>query len=140
MASLSIEALPAQMLPLADRFYRDQGEKDRCRGHDRVWLGRIEGGPVAVARLSPQGGVLLLRGVWVAPECRGLGVGTTLVRQVIALAGAPVWCFTQPELVAWYQSLGFQQVETLLENQAAMLAAYRRSHPALQALCYSPGR
>ncbi|WP_169628208.1 GNAT family N-acetyltransferase [Ferrimonas futtsuensis] len=136
MAALSIEALPVQALPLADRFYRDQGEKDRCRRHDRVWFGRLAGRPVAAARLSPQGGALQLRGVWVAPQHRRSGIGAALVRQVVAAAGEPVWCFAQPELVAWYLSLGFQLAAALPENQAAMLAAYRRSHPSLQALCH----
>ncbi|BDY03022.1 GNAT family N-acetyltransferase [Ferrimonas sp. YFM] len=137
MASLSIEALSAQALPLADRFYREQGEKDRCRRHDRVWFARIDGRAVAVARLSPQGGALLLRGVWVVLECRRLGVGAALVSEVISQAKEPVWCFTQPDLMAWYLSLGFQQVESLPETQAAMLAAYRRSRSSLQALRYS---
>lgn len=137
LSSLSIEALPTQMLPLADRFYREQGEKDRCRRHDRVWFARIEGRPVAAARLCPQGGALQLRGVWVSPEYRRLGVGAALVREVMAQAGEPVWCFAQPEQVDWYLSLGFQTAETLPENQAAMLAAYRRSHPSLLAMRYT---
>ncbi|TKB47942.1 GNAT family N-acetyltransferase [Ferrimonas sediminicola] len=135
-ASLILEALPPQALPLADRFYREQGEKDRCRSHDRVWLARSRGRIIGVARLSPQGGALQLRGVWVSPEHRRHGAGAALVRRMLAEAGEPVWCFALPGLIRWYLSFGFCLVDTLPEAQAAMLVAYRRGSPRLEALRY----
>ncbi|WP_035415686.1 GNAT family N-acetyltransferase [Ferrimonas kyonanensis] len=132
---LIYQPLEVEALPLADRFYRSQGGKDRCRRHDRVWVARRQGRMVAVARRVPLESHWVLRGVLVEEAERRQGVATELLRRLLMESETPVWCFALLHLKSFYLNLGFQCPETATEPMptaiAGALAAYRRSQPGL---------
>jgi ribosomal protein S18 acetylase RimI-like enzyme len=85
----------------------------------RVYLLRLHGEPVAVARLSVRDGLAGLYGIGVAPAHRGHGLGTLLTvvatRAGLALGCRLVWLSVDESnapATAMYQRLGFHPAFT----------------------------
>ncbi len=70
-----------------------------------------------------------LTSLFVAPALRGQAIAATLVQQSLAHTPGPVWLFCNPELLAFYQRLGFTPCQRLPEALANRLARYTRSKP-----------
>jgi len=118
---------------------RDQAARRRAglvraleTGRMRAWLVRIADEPVAVARLSPGGGVAVLQGVGVIEGRRGQGLGTLVTtiatRAGLALGSRIVWLSVQDDNRAArsvYARLGFAPAFTW---SRWLLAAESRAH------------
>ena len=85
----------------------------------RVYLLRLHGEPVAVARLSIRSGLAGLYGIGVAPAHRGRGLGTLMTvvatRAGLALGGRLVWLSVDESngpATAMYERLGFRPAFT----------------------------
>ena len=95
----------------------------------RHWAARRDGVVVAVATVAreplpedlPLTGVVAprpghqLRGMAVAPELQGAGVGRALLDVVLADVGAPVWCNARQRAVSFYLRAGFAIVGPTFE-------------------------
>ncbi|CAN5377682.1 hypothetical protein BH11ARM2_BH11ARM2_02940 [soil metagenome] len=71
---------------------------------------RDRGGIVAAAMLSSTEGMLGIYNLCVAPRRRGVGIGTELVRWVLAHSSHPVTLQSDPSLEPWYRKSGFRTV------------------------------
>lgn len=136
--SIYIESVEVVAYPLIDRFYKAQGQGDRCKRHDKVWAVRDQGTLIATARLSPMEGQWILRGVWVAPSYRHQRIASELITQMIADHPGEIHCFALPHLATFYGRLGWQlcQPKPVLEG---VFSAYRRSQPQLLSFRRLPG-
>lgn len=144
MTEIPCRVLAPIMLPLANKFYRQHRSRMRASGDEAIW---VAGAPasatepcaasaaeiIAALRLKPveQGHWLL--GLFVSPHWRGGGVGSALVAQATAGLSGPVWLFCHPDLIPFYQRLGFRPGSPLPPSLASRLARYQRTQQ-LQAL------
>lgn len=103
---------------VADQFFprsaparRDAFARCIAKAPDtRLLSVRDRGGIVAAAMLSSTDGVLGVYNLCVAPRRRGTGIGTDLVRWILAHSPLPVTLQTDPMLEAWYRKGGFRSV------------------------------
>lgn len=92
-------------------FYEGLGYGGGMRPADTVLLARTEDGVVGAVRLCEEGGLLVLRGTYVAEELRGTGIGSALVSAAVARAGGRAcWCVPHAHLVDFYGRAGFVEV------------------------------
>ncbi|MBY6188015.1 GNAT family N-acetyltransferase [Marinobacter hydrocarbonoclasticus] len=132
--------LSPDAVPLASRFYADEGQKEKARRDERVAVLRNEQGRIVAAlRLSPRDGHWLLRALRVASTEQGRGLARQLMRFTLREMTAPIWCYSLPHLDAFYQSLGFQPISPECAPNAISgpYQAYQR-HQSLSLLCH-PG-
>lgn len=77
------------------------------------------------------GGTVGLRSVWVADEMRGKGLGTLVVRSLLAkVKKGKVYAQVMPSLVEWYQELGFQEVREPPDVLKKKIEQWKQDHPA----------
>jgi ElaA protein len=109
---------PAPCLDLRRRvFIEEQGvaEADEVDGLDhqcRHLLARVGGQPAGAARLRILGDVAKIQRVCVLPAHRGTGLGTAMIRELIATAQATpgvrqVRLGSQTHAIGFYERLGF---------------------------------
>lgn len=103
------EEVAPEMHPVAEHFYRANGYKIRLGRHERVFLVRFQQHIIAAARLLPrQQETYWLRNMLVTKEKRDSGVGSYLMRAIMEyIAPNNCYCFALPEVVGFYQRLGF---------------------------------
>lgn len=129
---------------LLDHFYRQHGSRMRSTSDGELWVARANC-IIAGLNLTPVGGGYWLTGLFVDPQQRSQGVAGRLVEAALAQAVGPTWLFCHPDLVPFYQRLGFDTATALPEALAARLQRYQRSKPlvALQrgqsSLASNPG-
>jgi predicted GNAT family N-acyltransferase len=110
-------------------FVQGQGvpAADECDQHDRQattrhYLARVDGQPAGAARWRPTDKGVKLERFAVLDGFRGHGVGTALVRQVLAdvQAEAPdaaqVYLHAQLQAIPLYERTGFQKVGEMFEE------------------------
>ncbi|UTW08784.1 GNAT family N-acetyltransferase [Pseudomonas benzenivorans] len=134
MPDLQFCALPTQLTPLADKFYRSHRSPMRPRQQDRVWVARQQD-ILAALCLRPVAGGQWLTSLFVAPQHRRQGLGRQLVERALASAEGPTWLFCHPELHPFYQPLGFSSHACLPTELSERLQRYQR-HKALIALAH----
>lgn len=78
-----------------------------------------------------------LTGLFVAPQWRGQGVAGRLIEAALTETQGPVWLFCHPELLSFYQALGFAEARRLPAALGERFMRYSRSK-ALLALCREP--
>lgn len=129
--------LPDTLRPLLDKFYRAQGSPMRAAGGARLWVARA---PQIIAGLSLSSVAdgSWLTGLFVDPEWRGQAVARRLIEQASAACDGPIWLFCHPDLLGFYQTLGFNNVTTLPQPLADRLARYSRSKPLIALVRQSP--
>ena len=110
-------------------FVQGQGvpAADECDQHDRQattrhYLARVDGKPAGAARWRPTDKGVKLERFAVLDGFRGHGVGTALVRQVLAdvqaeaPAAAQVYLHAQLQAIPLYERTGFQKVGEMFEE------------------------
>lgn len=76
---------------------------------DRLLVARADHSIVGAVRLCVEHGVLVLRGMYVAEERRGLGIGTGLLASTSAAIGSSeCWCIPYTRLTDFYSRIGFR--------------------------------
>ena len=123
--------------PLLDKFYRAQGSSMRAAAGARLWVARA---PQIIAGLSlssvAEGN--WLTGLFVDPAWRNQAIARRLIEQASAQCQGPIWLFCHPDLLGFYQKLGFSQATALPQALADRLARYSRSKPLMALVCQSP--
>lgn len=128
MPTLTFTLLPHLQRRLLDHFYRQHGSRMRAAGEGEQWVARA-GDMIAGMNLIPMAGGCWLTGLFVAPHWRGQRVAARLIEAGLQGSAGPTWLFCEPQLVPFYERLGFCVTEQLPEALASRLARYRRSKP-----------
>lgn len=109
-------------------LYAAWGYAGKAEPKDTVILAEIEGELVGLVRQSLEGGVVLLRGMYVAPNAQRKGVGTALLGEFVKQFGErDCYCLPYEHLLDFYGRCGFE----VLPSKAAptflaeRLAQYR---------------
>lgn len=133
-----LRLLPDAYRPLLNKFYRAHRSHMRAPPGADCWVaGNAE--IVAALCLNSIENGYWLTGLLVAPQQRKKGLGAQLVTRALSDSCGPVWLFCAPELIAFYQKLGFSESTRLPETLAARLQRYNR-HKTLAALCHDDER
>lgn len=116
----------------------------RAASDAQLWVARAPG-IIAGLSLSPVGDGYWLTGLFVDPQQRNKGMAGRLIEAALEQANGPTWLFCHPDLVAFYQRLGFHMAGQLPESLASRLLRYQRSkrlvalERAQSSLTSSPG-
>ncbi|MFK0037576.1 GNAT family N-acetyltransferase [Pseudomonas monteilii] len=116
----------------------------RAASDAQLWVARAPG-IIAGLSLSPVGDGYWLTGLFVDPQQRKKGVAGRLIEAALEQANGPTWLFCHPDLVPFYQRLGFHMAGQLPESLASRLLRYQRSkrlvalERAQSSLTSSPG-
>lgn len=131
-AILKFQEVSPEMHPLVEHFYRDNGYKFRCGRQERLFVVRCsESGAqqdiIAAARLLPrQQNTYWLRNMLVTKEKRNAGVGSYFMHEILAhIAPGGCYCFALPQVVDFYQRLGFS-LEVAEQCPPDIATEYRR--------------
>ncbi|HDS1050330.1 MULTISPECIES: GNAT family N-acetyltransferase [Pseudomonas] len=111
---------------MLDHFYRQHSSRMRAASDAELWVARAPG-IIAGLSLSAVGEGFWLTGLFVAPQRRNQGVAARLVEAALAQVGGPVWLFCHPDLMPFYQRLGFDLAQQLPEALASRLLRYQRN-------------
>lgn len=128
MPELHIGPLVGPERGLLDRFYRQHRSRMRASAEGQLWVARAPGivGGLCLSEV-PSG--WWLTGLFVDPQQRGQHVASQLVNSALASIDDNAWLFCHPELVAFYQRLGFGPSLCLPPVLADRLARYQRAKP-----------
>ncbi len=110
-------------------FYASVGYGCPLAHNDRVAVAEDKGQLLAAVRLCREEGALVLRGMSVARDRQGQGLGTRLLEFAGRHLGAePCWCLPHDHLVDFYSRAGFQVCDPLKAPPflADRLEAYTR--------------
>ncbi|AVH39827.1 GNAT family N-acetyltransferase [Pseudomonas monteilii] len=116
----------------------------RAASDAQLWVARAPG-IIAGLSLSPVGDGYWLTGLLVDPQQRNKGMAGRLIEAALEQANGPTWLFCHPDLVPFYQRLGFHMAGQLPESLASRLLRYQRSkrlvalERAQSSLTSSPG-
>ncbi|WP_409282034.1 GNAT family N-acetyltransferase [Pseudomonas putida] len=111
---------------MLDHFYRQHSSRMRAASDAELWVARAPG-IIAGLSLSAVGEGFWLTGLFVAPQRRNQGVAARLVEAALAQVDGPVWLFCHPDLMPFYQRLGFDLAQQLPEALASRLLRYQRN-------------
>ncbi len=90
-------------------FYASVGYGGGAHPGDRLLVTRVEQLIVAAVRLCTEEGTLVLRGMYVAEERRGQGIGSRLLESISEGIGtSECWCIPFTHLTGFYSRIGFQ--------------------------------
>lgn len=93
-------------------FYSSVGYGGGIHPGDRVLVARADQSILAVVRLCSESGTLVLRGMYVAEEKRGQGIGARLLESASAEIGSSeCWCIPYSHLTDFYSRAGFRVCE-----------------------------
>lgn len=123
--------LPTPLRPLVDKFYRQHRSPMRSQAGDECWVAQDGSEIVAALNLRPAADGQWLTGLFVAPRSRGQGLASTLMAQALQRHPEPIWLFCHPNLLGFYQRLGFQPCSALPAELQQRLARYQHSKPLI---------
>ena len=110
---------------LVTPFYEEVGYTCVIHPEDRILTAREGDRIVAAVRLCREENSLVLRGMYVAPDRRGRGIGSRLLDSLETTMGpAKCWCVPFAHLQDFYSRIGFsectpEQAPEFLKNRAA---------------------
>jgi GNAT superfamily N-acetyltransferase len=91
--------------------YEAWGYGGGVQPEDVVYLAEAGGELAGVVRRTHEHGVTMLRGMQVAPEWRGRGVGRRLLNALVAdLGGEECFCVPYTHLTGFYGAAGFVEI------------------------------
>jgi N-acetylglutamate synthase-like GNAT family acetyltransferase len=109
-----------------NQFYKRNKDKARAKPDDFMFAAITNNQEiVAVLRLLPYDGFLLLRSVLTSETHRGEGIGSQLIQRATANFSERIYTLPTPNAFSLYQRLGFINVVPA-EIPAALLTSYRR--------------
>lgn len=121
-ATILYERLMPNAYPLANRFYKQAGEKGKTQRSDLVYVARVDSNIIAAVRLCPLSvhqqlepnvptNRLLLRSLAVLPKFRRVGVGSGFMDYVVEqIKDCECWCYPFSWLDGFYAQSGFDIV------------------------------
>ncbi len=118
--------LPNLQRPLLEKFYRAHRSSMRSKGDAQAWVAK-EREIVGALSLTPMTGGYWLTGLFVAPGQRGQGIAGGLIRAAMAQVEGSIWLFCDPDLVGFYQRLGFVETVDLPQGLSERLKRYRQT-------------
>ncbi|WFE67978.1 GNAT family N-acetyltransferase [Thiomicrospira sp. R3] len=106
---------------------------------ERVYIAKQQNKLIGMARIIPFDNQAWLRGLYIDPNQRQKGYGANLVRFLLTQLNEDCIGFIQPELISFYQRLGFyplcaDQIRPKLKDKYQQ---YLKSKPHLSAWGYS---
>ncbi|MFE8071259.1 GNAT family N-acetyltransferase [Marinobacteraceae bacterium S3BR75-40.1] len=122
-----------------DRFYKRTRQKARLGGDDRAWWALQGSEIVGAVRLCYPAFGAWLRTLYVMPEWRQMGVGSNLIRQLLAEAEAEqVWCLPFAPKAPLYGRCGFCAVskENIPQGLQDRWSRYQRSGIDLEIMAW----
>ncbi|TEW53867.1 N-acetyltransferase [Psychromonas sp. RZ22] len=130
--SLQFEQLQKQQTPLVNQFYKRVYKKGVANKNDHVFILKNQQ-ILCAARLKEVQGELLLTGVACAPDVRGKGIASLLIKKILHLQTQAIYCFPYPHLQSFYQQLGFElySPEQLPERLNMRYQGYNSHKPLL---------
>lgn len=124
------ELLAPLLQPLLGKFYRAHRSPMRAPDGAQTWVARRQE-ILAALNLTPVDHGHWLTGLLVAPTERRQGLASQLIEHALARTTGPVWLFCHPDLLGFYQRLGFEPATQLPPALAERLARYQRSKALL---------
>ncbi|MBU6299547.1 MAG: GNAT family N-acetyltransferase [Alphaproteobacteria bacterium] len=110
--SVSLEMLPMSRFQEAQAFYATVGYFDAIADDCSVFAAQLDGRIIGVARLAPENGVMVLRGMMVAKQHQRNGVGARLLQFMAPrMAGSDVFCLPHGWLEEFYGQVGFVKID-----------------------------
>lgn len=128
MTKLRYGQLTGLEQPLLNKFYKSQGSPMRAGAQAQLWVARAEG-IVAALCLNPVPGGYWLTGLWVDVARRGQQIARQLIEAALKPSKGCVWLFCHPDLLPFYEKLGFSACTVLPPALAERLVRYQRSKP-----------
>jgi N-acetylglutamate synthase-like GNAT family acetyltransferase len=129
-------ALDKLQYPLVNQFYKKIYKKGIANRDESVFVLK-EKTIICSAKLKTLGDQLLLTGVASAPEVRGRGYASYLIKKILAQQSRSLYCFPYKHLAAFYLQLGFVpiQAEAAPEIINKLFARYNHKKTLLL-MCY----
>ncbi len=107
--AVEVQREPPGAFPELQAFYVSAGSSAKIAPGDTVVSAREEGRVVGLVRLAPEAGVLVLRGMTVANQRRG--VGSKLLRALERIIGErDCYCLCPRRLEGFFGKIGFVRV------------------------------
>ena len=130
--------LEAVKLPLVNQFYKRVYKKGVARNNERVFILKKQT-IICSAKLKTLDKQLLLSGVACAPEFRGQGYASQLLKSLLLLQTQAVYCFPYPHLQPLYSQLGFAPADAASVPQIIRqkFAAYSKNRALLLMVYFS---
>ncbi len=104
---MELSRLNKTQVKLVNRFYRQCHARGKANKGDEVYVFKNNDTIIAALRLTLFGDEYLLRNLAVLEDERGKGIGSELVRQVVAQSEKTLITFPFRYLTVFYQNLGF---------------------------------
>ena len=109
-------------------FYSSVGYSAGLNADDRILVASQARSIVAAVRLCDEEGFLVLRGMYVAEERRGQGLGSRLLESASsAIGSSECWCVPYTSLRDFYSRIGFQKSESIPAFLMARCERYTES-------------
>jgi predicted N-acetyltransferase YhbS len=134
---LNIEIAHRSDMARIRAFYEAVGYGGGVHDADLAFAATLDGRVVGAVRLCEEAGLTVLRGMYVAPECRRQGVGSALLSACLPwLEWRTAFCLPYLHLADFYGQAGFRPAppETLPRFLAERLAAYALKGQAVLAM------
>ncbi len=121
--AITLRELEALAHPLAQKFYKANGHNSKTNRNDKIFACLYKGSLVGCLRLAPCDTERLLRGVFISPSFRGMGLGRKLIQHALSNARfKTVWTFPYSHLTLFYKALGFSE-QNVAQTPSAIEAA-----------------
>ena len=105
---LQIKYAETTDVPGVQAFYTTVGYGCGALPGDRLLVARADQSIIAAVRLCTENGTLVLRGMYVAEERQGQGIGSRLLEAMAKVIGAAeCWCLPYSHLTGFYSRIGF---------------------------------
>jgi GNAT superfamily N-acetyltransferase len=127
MEESRLRELPADCKPLMDKFYRAHKSHMRVPAGARCWVAGQDGEINAGLCLQVIADGHWLTGLLVSPARRNQGLASELLAYARARNAGPIWLFCSPQLIVFYERLGFRTALALPEPLADRLLRYNQS-------------
>ena len=109
-------------------FYDSVGYGGGVYPDDRLLVVRKNRSIIAAVRLCDEEGFLVLRGMYVAEERRGQGLGSRLLESASsAIGSSECWCVPYTSLTDFYSRIGFKKSESIPAFLMARCERYTES-------------
>jgi predicted N-acetyltransferase YhbS len=108
MNSIAVDIADAAELAEVGEFYKTTGYGGGVSQGDVTLTARLDGHLVGAVRLCLESGVVVLRGMQIAPFSQRKGIGRTLLQHCVPfLNKGPAYCVPYEHLTSFYGQVGF---------------------------------